>query len=212
MVQQINHERCCHIITLEEPIEYVHPHGRSLVNQREIPRDSPSFAQALRAALRQDPDVLLVGEVRDLETMATALTAAETGHLVLTTLHTNGAAQSIERIIDIFPAQQQPQARRQLSLVLQGIVSLQLLPRADGQGRVAAVEILVGTPAVRNLIREGKTHQVLSLLQAGAKFGMQDMDTALCNLYAQRLVSFTEVRQRIRDPDSLQRLFGTAGR
>jgi len=179
LVDKINRERSCHIITLEDPIEYLHQHRRSIVNQREVGADTPSFASALRAALRQDPDVILVGEMRDLETIATAITAAETGHLVLATLHTSSAIQSIDRIVDVFPPHQQGQVRVQLADTLEGVITQQLLPRADREGRVAAVESLIATPAVKNLIREGKTHQIISSLQTGARYGMQTMEAAL---------------------------------
>lgn len=182
MIDRINETRSCHIVTLEDPIEYLHRHKKSIVNQREIGSDSPSFASALRAALRQDPDVILVGEMRDLETIATAITAAETGHLVLATLHTGSAVQSIDRIIDMFPPHQQNQVRSQLADVLIGVVTQRLLPRADGRGRVAAVEILIATPAVRNLIREGKTYQIISLMQTGSRFGMQTMEMSILQL------------------------------
>ena len=178
MIDRVNMERAAHILTLEDPIEYMHQHKNSIVTQREIGSDSKSFASALRAALRQDPDVILVGEMRDLETISTALTAAETGHLVLATLHTSSAAKTIDRIIDVFPCHQQQQVRAQ-----------QLLPRSDGLGRVAALEILISTPAIRNLIREGKTHQINSSIQTGAKFGMQTMEMALRNLYQSGLIS-----------------------
>jgi len=179
MIDKINRERDEHIVTLEEPIEYLHTHGKSIVNQREIGKDTGNFAQALRAALRQDPDVILIGEMRDLETIAIALTAAETGHLVLSTLHTIGAAKTIDRIIDVFPPQQQQQIRTQLSTVLQGVVSQQLIPRKDRAGRVAAVEVMISTPAIRNLIREGKTFQIQNNMQTGAAQGMISMDAAL---------------------------------
>lgn len=189
MIDRVNMERAAHILTLEDPIEYMHQHKNSIVTQREIGSDSKSFASALRAALRQDPDVILVGEMRDLETISTALTAAETGHLVLATLHTSSAAKTIDRIIDVFPSHQQQQVRAQLAEVLQGIIAQQLLPRSDGLGRVAALEILISTPAIRNLIREGKTHQINSSIQTGAKFGMQTMEMALRNLYQSGLIS-----------------------
>ncbi|MFZ5591990.1 MAG: type IV pilus twitching motility protein PilT, partial [Bacillota bacterium] len=175
MVDLINREQAVHILTLEDPIEYVHRHKKAVVNQREIGHDSLSFAAALRAAMREDPDVILVGEMRDPETIAVALTAAETGHLVLATLHTSSAAQTVDRIIDVFPPYQQQQIRVQLANSLQGVVSQQLIPRADRQGRVLALEIMVVTPAIRNLIREGKTYQIISQLQTGGKFGMQTM-------------------------------------
>ena len=189
MVHQINCECCCHIVTLEEPIEYVHAHRRSIVNQREIPQDTPSFSQGLRAALREDPDVILVGEMRDAETMRTVLTAAETGHLVLATLHTNEAAQALDRIIDGFPPHQHQQVRQQLSMVLEAVVVQQLLPCLEGDGRVAALEILLATPAVRTLIREGKTHQLLSVMQTNGKIGMQTMEMAVTTLWRKCLIS-----------------------
>ncbi|MEN6413513.1 MAG: type IV pilus twitching motility protein PilT [Veillonellales bacterium] len=206
MIHLINQERDCHIITLEDPIEYLHRHNRSIVNQREIHADTQSFANALRAALREDPDVILVGEMRDAETIGTAITAAETGHLVLTTLHTGDAAQTIDRIIDVFPPYQQQQIRLQLSMTLQGIVAQQLLPRLDGTGRVASMEILVATPAIRNLIREGKSHQIPSVIQTGAKFGMQAMDNSLRDLYRRGLVSQEEALVRALDPENFLRL------
>jgi twitching motility protein PilT len=182
IVDLINTSRACHIITLEDPIEFTHHHKRSVVNQREIGSDTRSFSIALRHALRQDPDVIQVGEMRDLETMSTAITAAETGHLILTTLHTQDAPQSVERMIDVFPSQQQRQVRVQLANSLQAVVSQQLLPRADGAGRVAAVEVMVATPAIRNLIREGKVHQITTAMQSGGKFGMETMDDSLAQL------------------------------
>jgi len=188
MIDIINSQRSCHIITLEDPIEFLHRHKKSIVNQREIKSDSNSFSAALRAALRQDPDVILVGEMRDLETISTALTAAETGHLVLSTLHTNGAPQTIDRIIDAFPPHQQQQVRIQLANTLVGVVSQRLLPRADKQGLVPAVEVMISTPAVKNLIREGKTHQIYSLIQTGSKYGMQTMESSIQDLYAKGLI------------------------
>lgn len=188
MIDYINENRNCHILTLEDPIEYLHNHNKSIVNQREIGRDSKSFSNALRASLRQDPDVILVGEMRDLETISIAVTAAETGHLVLSTLHTNGASNTIDRIIDVFPPHQQQQIRTQLSGVLEGIISQQLLPKIGG-GRTAALEILTATPAIRNLIREGKNHQIQSTIQTGARFGMQTMDSSLRKLFDERIIS-----------------------
>ncbi|WP_406676381.1 type IV pilus twitching motility protein PilT [Moorella sp. ACPs] len=193
MVDKINRERSCHIITLEDPIEYLHQHRRSIVNQREVGSDTQSFASALRAALRQDPDVILVGEMRDLETIATAITAAETGHLVLATLHTSSAIQSVDRIIDVFPPHQQGQVRIQLADTLEGVITQQLLPRADRKGRVAAVEVLIATPAVKNLIREGKTHQIVSSMQTGARYGMQTMDMALRQLVTRGVITDREL-------------------
>ena len=206
MIDLINSERACNILTLEDPIEYLHRHRKSIINQREIGADSRTVANALRAALREDPDVILVGEMRDMETISIAVRAAETGHLVLATLHTSDAAQTVDRIIDVFPPYQHQQVRTQLSLALQGIVSQQLLPRRDGQGRIVAVETLVTTPAVRNLIREGKSHQILSVIQTGAKFGMQSMDTALRDLCRAGLIAEDEALMRSNDPDTLQRL------
>lgn len=199
MVNQINSEQACHIITLEDPIEYIHNHQKSLVNQREIGQDSKSFSAALRAALREDPDVILVGEMRDLETISATLTAAETGHLVLATLHTTSAVQTIERIIDVFPAHQQQQIKMQLSNTLQGVLCQQLLPRRDKQGRVAALEIMVVTPAIRNLIREGKIHQIVSHMQTGTKYGMQTMDMCLKKLLKNNIITAETARLKATD-------------
>ncbi|VBB06880.1 type ii secretion system protein e [Lucifera butyrica] len=206
MLSLINRERACHIITLEDPIEYLHKHNKSIVNQREIHADTKSFTNALRSALREDPDVILVGEMRDAETIGIAVTAAETGHLVFATLHTSDAAQTIDRIIDVFPPYQQQQVRIQLSLTLQGIICQQLLPRTDGAGRVAALEILMANPAVRNLIREGKTHQLVSVIQTGARFGMQSMDLSLRDLYRQGIVSYEEALARAINQETFMRL------
>ena len=206
MINFINAERDCHILTLEDLIEYVHSHQRSIVNQREIHKDTTSFANGLRAALREDPDVILVGELRDAETIGIAITAAETGHLVLATLHTSDASQTIDRIIDSFPPYQQQQIRAQLALSLQGIVAQQLLVNHDGSGRVAAMEILVATPAIRNLIREGKTFQIPTVLQTGAKLGMQSMDMSLRDLYRSGQVSYKEVMAYTGDPDAFLRM------
>lgn len=203
MIDLINREKRVHIITLEDPIEYLHRHNLSIVNQREIGGDTRSFAAALRAALREDPDVILVGEMRDLETIATAITAAETGHLVLATLHTPGAAETVDRIIDVFPPPQQQQVRIQLSEILEGIVSQQLIPRVDKPGRVLALEIMVATPAVRNLIREGKTYQIQSQMQTGARYGMRTLDMSLRELYFKGIISRDEVFNRARDPEIL---------
>ncbi|MFZ3102284.1 MAG: type IV pilus twitching motility protein PilT, partial [Desulfitobacteriaceae bacterium] len=194
MIDYINRTRACHIVTIEDPIEYLHKHQQSLVNQRELGSDTQSFGNALRAVLRQDPDVILVGEMRDLETISTAISAAETGHLVFSTLHTNDATQSVDRIIDVFPPHQQQQIRVQLGAVLQGVMSQQLLPRAEGKGRAAAIEVLLATSAVRNLIREGKTHQLPTVLQTGGKLGMQTMDSALQDLVRRGIVK-AEVAQ-----------------
>ncbi|HHW40740.1 MAG TPA: type IV pilus twitching motility protein PilT [Syntrophomonadaceae bacterium] len=205
MIDLINSEKRLHIITLEDPIEYLHRHNLSIVNQREIGGDTRSFAAALRAALREDPDVILVGEMRDLETIATAITASETGHLVLATLHTPGAAETIDRIIDVFPPAQQQQIRIQLADTLEGIVSQQLIPRVDKPGRVVALEILIATPAVRNLIREGKTYQILSHMQTGARYGMQTLDMSLRELYQKGIIGRDEVLNRARDPEILMK-------
>lgn len=189
MINEINIARSAHIITLEDPIEYLHKHNKSIINQREIGKDSKSYQNALRAVLREDPDVILVGEMRDLETISIAITAAETGHLVFSTLHTIGASKTVDRIIDVFPPYQQMQIRVQLASVLQGIISQQLIPKTLGDGRVAALEIMLITPAVQNLIREGKTHQIDSTMQTGAKYGMKTMDASLIDLYKKGLIS-----------------------
>jgi twitching motility protein PilT len=190
MIDKINTERREHILTIEDPIEYIHQHKGCLVNQREVHSDTHGFSAALRAALREDPDIVLIGELRDLETIESALRIAETGHLTFATLHTNSAAQTINRIIDVFPAHQQGQIRTQLSLVLEGIVCQALLPRADGQGRVISLEVLIPTPAIRNLIRDDKVHQIYSTMQTGQeKFGMQTMNQSLATLYQRRLIT-----------------------
>lgn len=206
MIDKINTETSSHIITLEDPIEYLHFHKRSIVNQREIGQDSTSFGKALRAAMREDPDVILVGEMRDLETISTAITAAETGHLVLATLHTTSAPQTVDRIIDVFPPHQQQQVRIQLSNTLQGVICQQLLPRRDGAGRVVALEIMVATPAIRNLIREGKTHQIISQIQTGAKYGMQTLDMALRNLIQKGIISAEVAREKAMDIEMLAKI------
>jgi twitching motility protein PilT len=195
-------------MTVEDPIEFLHSHKSCLINQRELGSDALSFGASLKAALRQDPDVILVGEMRDLETISTALTAAETGHLVFATLHTQDAPQTIDRVIDVFPAEQQGQIRMMLSVSLQGILTQQLLPTADGAGRCVAVEALVPTPAVRNLIREGKTHQIYSAMQTGAGHGMQTMDTALANLVREGKITRELALTRSSMPDELGRLMG----
>ncbi|ACL76743.1 type IV pilus twitching motility protein PilT [Ruminiclostridium cellulolyticum] len=208
LIDLINKNRDCHILTLEDPIEYLHKHNKSIVNQREIGNDSQSYSAALRAALREDPDVILVGEMRDTETIAIAVTAAETGHLVLSTLHTIGAANTIDRIIDVFPPYQQQQIKVQLSTVIQSVISQQLLPRKDKLGRVPAIEIMVATPAVRNLIREGKTYQINSQIQTGAKFGMQAMDSSLASLYKKGIISQEDAMTYAMDPDNIIRYMG----
>ena len=211
MIDVINSEREDHILTIEDPIEFLHKHKHSIVNQREIGSDAPDFALGLRAALRQDPDVILVGEMRDLETISTALTAAETGHLVFATLHTQSTAQTVNRIIDVFPPEQQGQVRTQLSIALQGIVTQQLLPTADGRGRVVACEVLIPTPAVRNLIREGKTHQIYAALQTSGAVGMQTMDADLARLVRGGAITRKLAEQRASVPEELKRLLVGAG-
>jgi len=208
MIDAINETREEHIMTIEDPIEFLHGHKRCIVNQRELGSDAQSFGLALKGALRQDPDVILVGEMRDLETIHTALTAAETGHLVFATLHTQDAPQTIDRMIDVFPAEQQGQVRTQLSVALQGIVTQQLLPTADGSSRVAACEVLIPTPAVRNLIREGKTHQIYSTMQTGSQSGMQTMDAALAALVRDGQITRALAEQRSSTPEELRRLLG----
>jgi twitching motility protein PilT len=209
MLDLINETRYEHILSIEDPIEFLHKHKNCIVNQRELGADTKSFAQGLKAGLRQDPDVILVGEMRDLETISTALTAAETGHLVFATLHTQDTAQTVDRIVDVFPPEQQQQVRVQLSVALQGIVTQQLLPTADGQSRCVATEVLVPTPAVRNLIREGKTHQIYSALQTGGQFGMQTMDASLAQLVRQHKITRELAESRSSAPEELRRLMGT---
>ena len=211
MIDKINRERHEHIVTIEDPIEFVHQHRGCLVNQREVLADTHAFGDALRHVLRQDPDVVLIGEMRDLETVGSALTVAETGHLVLSSLHTNSAVQTINRIIDIFPSNQQPQVRAQLSLILQGVVSQQLLPRMEGRGRVLAVEVMIPNAAIRNLIREEKIHQIYSQLQVGQiKFGMQTMSQSLVELHQRRLISYEEALGHATEPEELQNMLGAA--
>ena len=209
MLDVINRERQQHIMTIEDPIEFLHTHKTCIVNQRELGSDAQSFSLGLKAALRQDPDVILVGEMRDLDTIATALTAAETGHLVFATLHTQDTAQTVDRIVDVFPPAQQHQVRVQLSVALQGIVTQDLLPTADGSGRCCACEVLVPTPAVRNLIREGKTHQIYSVLQTGGAHGMQTMDAALADLVRRQMITRELAESRSSSPEELRRLMGT---
>ena len=206
MVDKINSERSEHIVTIEDPIEFVHQHKKCLVNQREVFSDTQSFKNALKYILRQDPDVVLVGEMRDLETIAAALTIAETGHLTLGTLHTNSCAQTMNRIIDVFPTSQQDQVRAQLALVLEGVFCQQLIPTSDGRGRAMAMEIMVITPAIRNLIREEKIHQIYSAMQAGQKFGMQTMNQSLLTLIQRRKISKEEALNRTTNPDELLQL------
>lgn len=205
MVDKINTERAVHIITVEDPIEYTHVHKKSIIEQREVHYDTRSFSAALRSVLREDPDVVLVGEMRDLETIAAAITIAETGHLVFATLHTNNAAQSMDRMIDVFPPHQQQQIRVQLSNILQGIVSQRLIP-AIGGGRVVAAEIMVATPAVRNIIREGKTHQLDAIIQTGAEHGMQSMDKTLAGLVKSGRITLEEAKGYAIDVQEMERL------
>jgi twitching motility protein PilT len=206
LIDIVNRERAVHIMTVEDPIEFLHHHKRSLINQREVGEDTHSFASALKHVLRQDPDVILVGEMRDLETISTALTAAETGHLVFATLHTQDAPQSIDRVIDVFPAHQQQQVRVQLAAALQGICTQQLLPTLDGQGRAISCEVMVATPAIRNLIREGKTHQIYSMLQAGGRYGMVTMDMSLAHLVRTGRITLDVALERCANEEDLRRL------
>ena len=208
LVDQINSTKPVHIMTVEDPIEFLHNHKRAVVNQREVGEDTHSFAAALKHVLRQDPDVILVGEMRDLETISTALTAAETGHLVFGTLHTQDAPQTIDRVIDVFPAHQQSQVRVQLATSLQGVVTQQLVPTKGNTGRAVATEILVATPAIRNLVREGKVHQIYSAMQAGARFGMRTMDQSLAELVRTGKVDFEMAQERAANPEDLRRLLG----
>lgn len=206
MINEINSSRQGHIITLEDPIEYLHKHKSCIINQREIGKDSKSYKNALKAILREDPDVILVGEMRDLETISIAITAAETGHLVLSTLHTIGSAKTIDRIIDVFPPYQQQQVKVQLASVLQAVVSQQLIEKADGSGRTAALEVMVTTPGIQNLIREGKTHQIESAVQTGSKYGMKTMDMALADLYKRGEISSESAISYAVDRETLKRL------
>jgi twitching motility protein PilT len=208
MIDKINETRSEHIMSVEDPIEFLHTHKKCIVNQREVNQDTKSFAQALKHVLRQDPDVILVGEMRDLETISLAVTAAETGHLVFGTLHTQDTPQTVDRIIDVFPPHQQHQVRAQLAIALQGIITQTLIPRRDGTGRVVACEVLVPTPGVRNLIREAKNHQIYSAIQTGRNFGMQTMDAALVELVRRDAISQEEAEKRSNNPDELRRLAG----
>lgn len=209
MVDDINNARRCHIMTIEDPIEYVHNHKVSMVNQREVHHDTMNFQNALRAVLREDPDVILVGEMRDLETITAALTLAETGHLVFGTLHTRNAPQSVDRVVDVFPPDQQEQIRVLLANTLEGVVAQQLLPKLGG-GRIAAIEIMIATPAIRNLIREGKTHQMYSVLETSGQIGMQTMDRMLLDLYKNGYVSFDEALVRAIDQENFGRMANAA--
>jgi twitching motility protein PilT len=207
MIDRVNAERNEHIVTIEDPIEYLHPHKRCVVNQREVGADTKSFKIALRYILRQDPDVVLIGEMRDLETIEAALTVAETGHLCLATLHTNSAVQTINRIIDVFPPHQQAQVRAQLSFVLEGVISQSLMPRANGSGRCLAIEVMIPNAAIRNLIREDKVHQIYSQMQIGQeKFGMMTMNQSLANLFLRRMITMEDALGRSSDPDELRNM------
>lgn len=208
MIDKINSERRGHIITVEDPIEFIHRHRNCIINQREVGADTKSFASALKYALREDPDVILIGEMRDLETIQAALTIAETGHLVFATLHTNSSAEAINRIIDVFPSHQQSQVRAQLAFVLEGIITQILLPKVSGKGRAMAAEILVVTPAIRALVRDDKVHQIYSLMQSGKKFGMQTLNDALYQLYVTRQVSADECVRSSSDPNEFLRMIG----
>ena len=208
LLDMINESRMDHIITVEDPIEFLHRHKKCMVNQREVNSDTKSFVNALKYVLRQDPDVILIGEMRDLETIQAALTAAETGHLVFATLHTQDAPQTIDRIIDVFPPHQQQQVRIQLAGTLQGIVAQQLLPTRDGEGRVVAVEVLIPTPGVRNMIREAKTHQIYNAMQTGQKYGMITMDQCLADLYRRNVISLETALNRAVSPDNLKQMLG----
>jgi twitching motility protein PilT len=210
MINQINIDRPEHIITVEDPIEYLHTHKRGIVNQRELGMDTRSFANALRAALREDPDVILVGEMRDLETIATAITCAETGHLVFATLHTNNAAQTVDRMVDVFPSEQQEQIRFMLSNNLEAIMCQQLVPRAGTPGRVCAIEVMVASSAVRNLIREAKAHQLASTIQTSASMGMQTMDQCLKDYYQRGLISYEDALSRSMSPEEFKTMVASA--
>lgn len=208
LINIINEARTDHIITIEDPIEYLHQHKKSVVNQREVGSDTKSFNEALKYVLRQDPDVILIGEMRDMETVAAALTAAETGHLVFATLHTQDAAQTVDRIIDVFPPYQQQQVRIQLAGTLQAVISQQLLQTRDGRGRVVACEVMIPTPGIRNMIREAKTHQIPNAMQTGQKHGMMTMDQSLADLYRRGLITFDTALARAIDPNDLRQMLG----
>src|SRR6266702_4383585 len=211
MIDKINTERHDHIVTIEDPIEYLHPHKGCLVNQREVGADTKSFKFALKSILRQDPDVGLIGELRDLETIEASLTLSETGHLCFATLHTNSCAQTINRIIDVFPSYQQTQVRTQLSFVLEGVLSQTLIPKTGSSGRVLSLEVMVPNPAIRNLIREDKIHQIYSQMQVGQdKFGMQTMNQSLFSLYTKRIITFDDAMGRSSDPDELKQMLGNS--
>jgi twitching motility protein PilT len=212
MIDKVNRERKGHIITVEDPIEFIHRHQACIVNQREIGTDTKSFANALKYALREDPDVILVGEMRDLETIEAALTVSETGHLCFATLHTNSAVQTINRIVDVFPPYQQAQVRAQLSFVLEGVLCQSLIPRSNGPGRAKSLEVMVPNPAIRNLIREDKIHQIYSQMQIGQdKFGMQTMNQSLASLYARRMISLEDAMGRSSDTEELKTMIAQGG-
>jgi twitching motility protein PilT len=212
MIDKINTERHEHIVTIEDPIEYLHPHKNCLINQREVGSDTNSFKKALKYILRQDPDVVLIGEMRDLETIEAALVTAETGHLVFATLHTNSAAQTINRIIDVFPPNQQSQIRAQLSFVLEGVIAQTLIPKADGHGRVPSMEVMIPNAAIRNLIREDKIHQIYSQMQIGqGRSGMQTMNQSLAQLYLRRLISLEDALSHSSEPEELQQIIASGG-
>jgi twitching motility protein PilT len=207
MIDWINNNRSCHIVTIEDPIEFVHKSKKSIVNQREVYSDTHSFSVSLKHVLRQDPDVILIGEMRDLETIESALVIAETGHLVFATLHTSDCVQTINRIVDVFPAHQQDQIRTQLSFVLLGVISQQLIPKMDGPGRVLAIELLTTTPSVRSMIRESKLHQLYSVIQTSKKEGMKTMNQSLYELYTKKIISYDDAFERSSDVEDLGRLF-----
>jgi twitching motility protein PilT len=212
MIDKINQEKSDHILTIEDPIEYLHRHKKCIINQREVTSDTKSFASALRHVLRQDPDVILIGEMRDLETIEAALVTAETGHLTFATLHTNSCVETINRIIDVFPPHQQQQIRTQLSFVLEGVLAQQLIPKAGGSGRVLAMEVMIPNPAIRNLIREDKIQQIYSLMQVGqARFGMQTMNQALLSLYERHLITLEDALERSLNADELRQMLSTSG-
>src|SRR4030066_292191 len=211
MIDKINNEKSAHIITIEDPIEYLHRHKSCIVNQREVNSDTKGFTSALRHILRQDPDIILIGEMRDLETIEAALICAETGHLTFATLHTNSCVETINRIIDVFPPHQQTQIRTQLSFVLEGVLAQQLIPKLGGKGRALAMEVMLPNPAIRNLIREDKIQQIYSLMQVGqTKFGMQTMNQSLQSLYERRLITLEECILRSHNPDDLRQMLTTS--
>ncbi len=212
MLDLINSEKTYHILTIEDPIEYIHPHKKSMVNQRELGQDTQGWLHALRSALREDPDVILVGEMRDLETISGTLTAAETGHLVFSTLHTSDASQTVDRIVDVFPPHQQQQIRIQLAAVLEAVFSQQLIPHSSGVGRVPAVEVMIATSAIRNLIREGKSHQIYNAIQTGSKHGMQTMEQSLLELFTAKQVTLEDALLHTMHPEDLRRMIEGQGR